>query len=933
MKLEWEMVERRAQHGDTLGVTSLLLKATEEERLAFAPEVEARIKALTPKDWWRPATDPTGGFALAVIGTMPTAARAARLLLRRDMRDKWQQIPIPRLLEIVRGRELPWLADLATRLAMRLAVDDTWTGGWKLVSTLLAESGATAPVTEPVVRCWLDEMLRSPWERPPVPPLDKFRATPLLDLLLPALFEIDGLGAELTRGTMDPATKSWIDEPVFPAVVTQLVAEGRLDRKEILAATVDRLVRGDRPAWLRPFVMLHEMLAPTLDESATHAVDYARLLPDAPSTVAGLAQRALRTVDEAGLLDVETLLEISHPTLLRKEKVLVKAQLSWLDKAARRTPARAPEMLETIAVAFGHPALDVQERALTLIAQHVKRLTSPGVPTRSKPPSGTLDAAALDRLAGLATGLDGDLAARAAEIFGTEKPAPLPGVISLTPLPPLPVVAEMPPPIASATELATEVAALMHEETAVRWERVLAALVILNAAGETPALAAALIPLLDRHPEHFAEDHWQPRPRMTFLAATIRRLTDPTFGDQAEKGRWHRMVAAVSAPWTTGVPVLSEPPDRLLFLRVAELCLRILRSPVPELLSTPTSANGSLDAPVLAGRIRRLQAAGREPWPLDLEQALLRLPRDSDPVVAADLTSAAGRKMFDWLTAGGLADPVSARIQQAAVPQFKFHSGPKPDASATSPAEVARLAVNLTPTRAPLLRVEDQLVTLKRRDVKHVFAYDHIPHGDILIATLPHHREVLAAWALPDLAAGADEDQRGAGPLLPLLAECNGPIGPATTLTLAYGLAARHDSDRVAAVDAFLTLAARHQHDQIDTALTHNPAPESFAAAVGRDLGDLSTLGLLKLNRVVPALTDAHRAGASTAVWELVAAALPSLLTAAPRGLPDLLELATQVATATGVRAELPPLAEAATRKGSSRLVKEAKRLHSVLTR
>ncbi|SNY67699.1 DUF6493 family protein [Paractinoplanes atraurantiacus] len=921
MSLEWEVVRRRAENGDTLGVTSLLLKATEEERVAFAAEVETHIKALTPKDWWRPATDPTGGFALAVLGTMPSAPRAARLLLRRDIRDKWQQIPIPRLLEIVRGRELSWLGDLATRLAVRLSMDDTWTGGWKLVATLLAESGANPPVTEPVVRCWLDEMLRSPWERPPVPPIDKFRATPYLDLLLPALFEIDGLGAELNRGTMDPATNSWIDEPVFPAVTAQLVAEGRLDRKEILAATIDRLVRGGRPSSLRPFVMLHEALAPTLDESATHAVDYAGLLPDAPSTVAGLSQRALRTVDDAGLLDLETLLEVSRHTLLRKEKVLVKSQLSWLDKAARRTPARSPEILETIAVAFGHPALDIQERALTLTAQHLKRSAD------------HLDTAALDRLAALARGLGGDLAARAAELFGTEEPTPVPGVIELLPSP---AVAEMPPPITSAAELATEVAALLHEETAVRWERILAGLVTLHAAGETPALAAALTPLLTRHAEHFAEDHWQPRPRMSFLAAAIRRLADPTF-DQAEKGRWHRLMATVNAPWTIGSPVLSEPPDRLLSLRVAELYVRILRSPVPELLATPTLVNGSLDATVLADRIRRFEAAGREPWPLDLEQALLRLPRDSDPAVAADLTSPAGRKMADWLTAGGLADPTSTRIEQAAGRKFEWHAGPEPDP--VQPPAVARLSVNLTPTRAPLLRVEDQLVTLRRREVKHVFAHDQILNGSILTATLPHHREVLAAWALPDLSAGADEDQRGAGPLLPLLADCNGPIGPAMTLALAYGLAARHEPDRVAAVDAFLTLAARPDSDRPTTS---EPPPHSaptlattasFATAVGRDLGDLGALGLIKLNRVVPALADAHRAGASTAVWQALATALPRLLAPAPRGLPDLLELATQVATATGTRAHLPQLPEAAKQKGNSRFAKEAKRLHSVLTR
>jgi hypothetical protein len=122
----------------------------------------------------------------------------------------------------------------------------------------------------------------------------------------------------------------------------------------------------------------------------------------------------------------------------------------------------------------------------------------------------------------------------------------------------------------------------------------------------------------------------------------------------------------------------------------------------------------------------------------------------------------------------------------------------------------------------------------------------------MLATTLPHHREVSAAWALPDLAAMATQDQRGGSRLLPLLAECEGPIGPAMSLGVAYALAARHEADRVAGADAFLVLAA---------------SGEPFAAAVGRDLADLAARGMVKLGRAVAPRTDAHRAGASAAVW------------------------------------------------------------------
>jgi hypothetical protein len=196
------------------------------------------------------------------------------------------------------------------------------------------------------------------------------------------------------------------------------------------------------------------------------------------------------------------------------------------------------------------------------------------------------------------------------------------------------------------------------------------------------------------------------------------------------------------------------------------------------------------------------------------------------------------------------------------------------------------------------------------------FGTDPVAEAGILAMVLPHHREVVAAWGLHRLAGIVDQEFRGAAALLPMLAEAAGPIGPAMTLVLAYGCGARHETDRGAAVDAVLTLAARE---------------EAFAAALGADLGDLGGDGTVKLNRVALTLADAHRAGASAAVWAILAAAIPPLLSKAPRGLPDLLELASRVATEVGASDEIPRLGEVADRAGSTRLVKEARRLRALL--
>lgn len=985
MSLTWESVLELARTGDEAAVAAMLIDATEEERLAFAGAVEAGLKAMQPDDWWRKTRDPSGSIALAVVGTAPSAAKASALLGRRTMLDKWGRFPVPLITGVLRARDLPWIGDLGQRLGARLTAQDAWTGGWGFVAAVLAESGGTPPVTEGVVRGWLLEIQQWDEKRPY---LERLRESPYLDRFLPAVFEFDGLGGDLHTAIWDQTEKRWSSQPAFPTAVATLVAEGRLERKTILELTVDRLARGDRPAFLRQFAMLHDLLAPDAEETAGHTAAYARLLPDAPSSVAGLAQRALRAVHDAGLLEFDMLLEASRPTLVRKEKTLVKAQLSWLDRVARDNPGRVGEVLETMAVAFDHPALDIQERALTLIERR----------------AASADAATLARLATMTGGLGGDLPARAARLFGPSaslagvaappvglgsppvglgsppgglgsppggldsplagpgslvaasssvdagllpagssaaalplgaSSAALPpgassaagvldagvplgglsgagspvggpvaagvpgaGSLGVAGLPPPAGPAEMPAAIGSTAELAEEIVAVLRDETAVRWERILAGLVTLRTADDKSAVQH----VLDQHAAAFGDERWR---RLHFrLGAAMRAFLKPV----VPRARWEDLKAAVRSRLAGEQRPVLDTPDRLLTLRVTELAVLLAKSPVTELLATPTHVNGSLDPAVLAERLRRAEAAGEQPWALDFEQALLRLPRGTGPDVAAGLTSAAGRWLATWLAEGGLPDPVSTRVDQPVGGSPAANSGPSD--------EVFRVLVDLAPARPARLSVEDQLFTLARGTKANSHTYWNADET-LLAATLPHHREVSAAWALPDLAMMALVDQRGGSKLLPLLAECDGPIGPAMSLGLAYALTARHEPDRVAAVDAFLALAA---------------GGEPFAAAAGHDLGDLAARGLVKLGRAVAPLTDAHRAGASAAVWELLLAALPVLLPSAARGLPETLELASQIAALTGARDDVPGLSELADRKGSSRLLKEARRLRSVLT-
>jgi hypothetical protein len=906
VSLEWETVEELGLRKAFGKLADVFVAAGEQQRLAFADQVQVRI--LARPNGLSFDRDPAPLYVFAILACMPSTARVVALLTRPQLRTAWNSAvhePEP-LLRVLRARALPWLGELAVRLTERLPASG---GGWWLTSALLLESGAVPPVTEGVVRGWLRDLLR-PRGLVRHPPLaTRLRDDPWLDLLLPAVFEIDGLGDAAAQQSWDATADRDDPRPVLPLVVAELVAEGRLDRRWILAATVDRLARGDRTAALRTFVMQFDTLAPTVDELAGFQTELTRILGEAPSAVAGVAQRALLAVDAAGRLDLATLLEASGGALRRPEKALVKAQLTWLGKVAAREPGRAGEVLETAAAAFEHPALDIQDRALATIARHRTRL----------------DTATTARLAQAATVLTGDVAARAAALFGPV-PAATPSPVQAPPsslpvvrppagmpaLPSPPPPAMFPPPITDVAELAEEIVAIVHDESAVRWERVLAGLVGLTATVARDDLAAALDPVLKRCSAQLWVGPLRHQAPAGFLGEVIHAVLRP---DQRGPG-WARMTEAVRAAWDGGpvpanTPVLPAGPDGVLPLRVCEIAMNIAARSVPMLVSTPTHVDGNLDAETLFDRLCRAEADGWQPWPLDLEQALLRTPRAvaGDLMTrAATLTGPAGRRFAAWITAGGLPDPISTRWEQRSGPTFRL--------SATSPFAPRRVLANLAPTGMRNLRLVPRLVSMTRPPEPDWFAREPTLAADLRTMVLPHHREVIAAWGLPRIAALADLDNRGEAGLLPLLATAGGPPGPAMSLAVAYGLGARHDTDRVAAVDAFLTLAA---------------GPDPFAARLGADLGDLCGDGTVKLTRVVPGLGDAHSAGASAAVWELLMAAVPVLLAPAPRGLPDLLMLAAQVASAVGARQQIPGLVEVAHRGGGTRLVREAKRLHDAL--
>ncbi|RZT79911.1 hypothetical protein EV382_3152 [Micromonospora violae] len=835
--------------GDVSAVAALVHPLDEPARRALGDELVAHVRSRRG-NWWsgREAT----ALAVLAVGTLSTAPKTAALLGRREV--ELGGVDHAPVIAAARQRGVPWLADVAYRLAERLPRSRSW-DGWDFVAGLLVAEQAPPPTGDAFVAGWAHSLWMARYEGRPRPLLDRLRADPFLDPLLPRLFEVDGIGLDLVFNGAGQGV---------PPALAALAAEGRIDRSALLDGVLGRLLRGDRPGALRPFLALHDLLAPVPAEVAARSSAYLRLLADAPGPVAVLAQRTLR--EAGGELELDAVLDAARVVLGRPEKALVRAQLSWLDRLARQHPQRTAEIAEVLASGVVQPSGDLRDRALALARRHGHR------------PVTTATVA----------------------VAGDELPPPVPP-------------APAPPPITDVDELVEEVAGLLGRQ----WptpalERVLDGLVRLTTR-DRDRLEAALLPALRRAEIRGHDGIWAMFNLRAQVNGVLLAAAAPTGADRRRE-QWSRILGQRATfkkrllrRWPSAEWADQSALTRIYCARLAEIGQRLDGSDDPGLLAAPTSVTGAVEPVAL---YERLAACGDRPvWRWDLTQALLRLPAGVDDALAARaaaLGTPAGDDLAGWLRGGALPAPVQEVVTIGRRERRRgFDSG-------YDHLPERRTVVTTTPPDGeadPL-----GLLTVPVRPVGQGPA-DWV---DLWPALLPGHRGLVAARLLPDVASAAQEGAEGFGALLPQLAECTGVGGPAVDLALAYGLCARHEADRVAALDALLMLAA---------------AGELDAPGVGGRLGALAADNQVTLARAVTPLRDAVAAGARLSVWRLLAAALPPLLTGptSPRGTPDLLALAAETASATGVRIELPGLGDVVARGGSTRLVREARRLGTAL--
>ncbi|GIE35844.1 hypothetical protein Ait01nite_088890 [Actinoplanes italicus] len=907
--VSFPQLESWIRAGDIDSVVTGLLSLDEASRRALAAQVKS-----VQLHWSDPEADSLSVDPDAVPGLMHTYSAHLRRVLRREgawlvagaaclpraadvvswvRSDRFWRPPMPQAIDavalVLRAPGRPSLPAIARSLAEKMRptqVDNQWA----LIERLLAEAELPPPVTEAALRGW---MRRIGADRHHKDLAELLRADPHLEHMLPHVFTVPLLGQELD------------DE--WTRALARLAADGVLDRQALLDGCVLRLRAGDRTAALRRMVVLHRLLDPSAEEAAARRAEYCGMLSAPDSAVADAALRALRLADDAGLLDADAVAEAAWALLLRKEKKLVRAQLDWLAAALARKPE--PVLFEALLSGLANPAADLAERVLKLAAAHLSSFGETGheqLTTATADLQGDLrrqatallaraDPGSAAPTAGIATPPPSGPAASpvagspAAGFVGSPvagSPAagfvgsPVAGIVVLPAVVP---AAPMPPPIASIPELVAEAKHLLYQaEDPIRVELILDALVRFTAA-DRPALARALEPIVPA---------WR-NPFSGLLHAVVSR----------------EFVAWAPSAWER----TAGPPFWMPVKRMAELARQMCQTPPPALLATPATVDGHVDP----ARVLRLLGEDWEPEPFDLSQALLRLPREVAPDIrasAARLESPAGKAFADFLAGGGLPDPDVVAITPVRPCPHVVKAG------CNCRERPRRRTVAFEPIKHNLT-VQPYLLYQPAE-----FARDRVDGHQLgrSIAgwpmILPSHREIAAAHIQPRLIEAA-ESRSGAAEMavLPALAACDGPFGPAMALCLAYGLTATRPESRLAASDAFVDLAARGVLD---------------GSLVGRELAALFRGNSLVLKRVADALSQASQAGAAAETWATMREFLPTVLTGSKpaTGLPDLLLVAESAAAAARATDDIPELTGVASRPGRSRLITEAARLSRTLT-
>ncbi|MEC5385293.1 DUF6493 family protein [Uliginosibacterium sp. H3] len=663
------------------------------------------------------------------------------------------------------------------------------------------------------------------------------------------------------------------DNEATEAVLVGLMSRGLLDRVPLADKAIAALTRGDSVKVQRLQARVLLAADPAIEQIEAQRNTLLGLLASAHGSAADAALTLLCRLDEARPLAGDFFVNACEMVFARKEKGLRDRQLEW---SARRATACTDQIGMTLGGIFAALSAEdypFQKKAAQLILKHWPKLAADE--------QGRLREEFTRYQAGLETGVCKQLAEglgidAKAQADSQARTSSSPGARALVESRP---VVRFTVPAADAATLRELTAQMAHDAT-------------VNVCEQTIAVALTLAQM-DRHALKLGLQHLAGDYPLGLLFA----LQSAAYGKESPGWQAYSWI-------TSGTTQIAD----IARLRREEIAGAIKRGGVYAYISRPDFSNGSIEAAELIRRLDHLARQGLAAEPMDLFVALLRtqMPTETERQVLRAIRSEQAEIAAEFFDAGGMGQMTTCW-----------------QVVNTDPAEIGvSLSGMVMPRISHIPDIPDQWAAGFAPDASpRVWEFD-LAEG-LLASILPNDGEILAALGLRGFRnACHDLDTEGGkayAKALPIFLAARGPAGPAMHLAILYSLSGNDPAARLAGSDGLLELIAQTRYDS-----------ELAVQLVSAGIACRS----LKAGRLAKSLQPVVEAGAASIVWPVLRAALIASLdqTTPPPGTPELLALATQVASGQGLREVIPTLAGTAARKGSSKLLLEARRLHELLS-
>jgi hypothetical protein len=335
-------IAEAVQAGDQKEICNLLSGLSEPQRRALARPALRYMREISAFD------ERASGLALVVLGTA-LPSELGRLP------EYFPGLHAKAVVDVLRQRKA---VDPSRWVDMLLAVRH-----WRVVRRLVREGMVPKPDHAAYTSLMVQYLAGGPY------PYLKADSDLLQDEVW-RIFEVEG-GPQRSLATAD----SRYSRGRWGRALKQLSQEGLISRDRLLDATLSALGRDFSKYEAAWFSRFHQLMAPTLEESAARASEYAELLHSSTDTSLAVAMKELQRLCAAGQLDLSHLDGHTDSVLRGGPLGAARGLIRVLDQLARKG-GPGQQIALAAAAGLGHQSVDIQEAALTLVL----RTGDPGEP-------------------------------------------------------------------------------------------------------------------------------------------------------------------------------------------------------------------------------------------------------------------------------------------------------------------------------------------------------------------------------------------------------------------------------------------------------------------------------------------------------------------------------------------------------------------------